>query len=159
MNPRISRAHMETLVTDRIARVRGCAAANGLMFPDDEQLLRLAQDRSAGVRWAVLFRVDRPREAIETIAEDVDELNHHHARLALANVHSIMTLEVEKSVRAARKRVRELRATWENPPDLTVPAGGWCRMRWGGVLPWGRRRGVVHCDVNAPTRAPIGRGQ
>lgn len=116
MNPRTSRAQMETLVTDRFARVRACATATGLTFPDAEQLLRLAQDRSAGVRWAVLFRVDRPRAAMQMIAEDSDEMNRRHAEMALLDNHSIMTPDVEKTVRAERERAAELCGVWESPP-------------------------------------------
>jgi len=102
-NPRISRAQMEVLVTDRQWGVRAYAASAGLRYPDDEQLLRLAGDRSAQVRWAVLVRVDRPREAIELIAQDHDEMNRRHAERALGPG-SILGPDYESSIRAARAR-------------------------------------------------------
>jgi hypothetical protein len=107
-NPRITRSQMETLVTDPIKRVRANAAALGLQFPDDEQLLRLARDRSADVRWAVLLRADRPREAIEIIAQDADEINRRHAQSALIDVHNIMTELYISQIRQDRERARNV---------------------------------------------------
>lgn len=79
-NPRITREQMQLLVEDRIAKTRRLAVAFGLRYPDDDQLIRLASDRSAEVRWAVLFRVDAPRRAVEIIADDTDEMNRRHAQ-------------------------------------------------------------------------------
>lgn len=113
-NPRISRAQMGALVSDRAWKVRALAATLGLKFPDDEQLLRLARDRSAEVRWAVLSRVDRPREAIEILADDSDERNRRHAQLALVDVHNIMSADVEAAARTDRKRVAAV-SSFEDP--------------------------------------------
>ena len=101
-NPRISRDQMERLVTDRNRIVRGYAAVFGLLYPDDEQLIRLAVDRAAAVRWHVLFRVDRPRAAIELIAQDSDETNRLHADSALADPRALMSDQVCEAVRAER---------------------------------------------------------
>lgn len=101
-NPRISREQMERLLTDRSWGVRAFTASAGLRFPDDEQLMRLARDRSASVRWAVLFRPRRPREALELLAEDPDELNRRHARSALLG--GIMSDQIEASAQAGRQR-------------------------------------------------------
>lgn len=94
---------MELLVTDRLAGVRGAAVSGGVFYPDDEQLLRLARDRSANVRWAVIFRVDVPREALEWIAVNDDDLNGRHARHVLDG--SIPQSLID-SVRARREYVR-----------------------------------------------------
>lgn len=109
-NPRISLDQMARLVTDRDRAVRAAAAANGLRYPDDEQLLRLARDRSAEVRWAVLFRPDRPRRAIELIAEDSDEMNRHHARIALDDERNIIAPAVTQWTREERRRTQRVRS-------------------------------------------------
>jgi hypothetical protein len=82
-NPRISLEQMERLVTDRAWNTRSLSVVTGLRYPTDEQLVRLARDRSAEVRWAVLIRVDAPREALEIIAQDSDDMNRRHAELVL----------------------------------------------------------------------------
>lgn len=109
-NPRISLRQMERLVTDRNRMVRAAAAANGLRYPDDEQLLRLARDKSAEVRWAVLFRPDRPRRAIELIAEDSDEMNRQHARIALRDERAIIAPPATRWARAERQRAHHVRS-------------------------------------------------
>lgn len=103
-NPRITLDQMERLVTDRSKVVRGRAAALGLQYPHDEQLVRLAQDRSADVRWAVLFRPDRPRRAVELIGRDPDAINRQHAEHALIDNRHIMAEEVVDHARKDRKR-------------------------------------------------------
>jgi hypothetical protein len=75
MNPRASRDHMELLITDRAWSVRRGAVALGVRYPDEDQLLRLASDKSAGVRWAVIYNPRSPRAALEKIALDTDETN------------------------------------------------------------------------------------
>lgn len=107
-NPRINRLQTDRLVSDRRAEVRAAAAGNGLRYPDDEQLLRLSGDRSAAVRWAVLFRVDRPRAAVERIAEDPDEWNRHHAQRALQSESLINSPAVVRTARAERARARSV---------------------------------------------------
>lgn len=82
-NPRISLDQMERLVTDRAWKTRSLTAVTGLRYPTDEQLIRLAQDRSAEVRWGVLCRVDAPRKALEIIARDSDDMNRQHAERVL----------------------------------------------------------------------------
>ncbi|MES2094553.1 MAG: hypothetical protein V4531_12185 [Actinomycetota bacterium] len=74
---------MERLVSDRAWKTRSLAAETGLRYPTDEQLVRLARDRSADVRWAVLSRVDAPREALEIIAQDSNGMNRQHAERIL----------------------------------------------------------------------------
>jgi hypothetical protein len=49
MRTATTRDQMEVLVTDRMRVVRAATAGRGLRHPDDEQLLRLAQDRVASV--------------------------------------------------------------------------------------------------------------
>jgi len=75
-----------------------------MRYPDDEQILRLAEDRSAGVRWAVVCRVDRPRAALELIAKDKDEVNADHARSELADERSINSAHVTTDARLRRAR-------------------------------------------------------
>jgi hypothetical protein len=82
-NPRIDKQQMERLITDSVKTVRCRAVSMGMRFPDEEQLLRLASDRSSSVRWAVLFNPRSPREAIELIAQDKDEDNRQHAQAHL----------------------------------------------------------------------------
>ncbi|NYH00232.1 hypothetical protein BJ979_002857 [Schumannella luteola] len=103
-NPRITLEQMERLVNDRSWIVRASAAGSGCRYPDDGQLLRLASDRSAGVRWAVVFRPDRPRAALELIAEDTDADNRDHARRALRDEHAIMSEQVIEWAREERRR-------------------------------------------------------
>ena len=114
-NPRITLDQMERIVTDRSKDVRGSAAALGLQYPDDDQLVRLAQDRSAGVRWAVLFRPDRPRRAVELIAQDSDEINRQHAEHALVDNRHIMADQVVDHARNERKRVLHVQSFEQAP--------------------------------------------
>lgn len=107
-NPRINHAQMTRLVSDRRAEVRATVAGRGLRYPDDDQLIQLASDRSANVRWAVLFRVDRPREALLRIAQDPDEWNRQHAQLALQRETLINGPAVIEYERAERARARAL---------------------------------------------------
>ncbi len=101
-NPRATRDHIETCIGDRSWQVRAAAAANGVLYPDADQLIRLAQDRSAQVRWSVLFRVDTPTAAIAIIASDSDEMNRRHAMQALGG----QALNATQA-RAFRRRERE----------------------------------------------------
>lgn len=81
-NPRATRSHFELLLSDKSRRTRALAVYLGLGFPDDEQLIRLARDKSVGVRWNVIFRVGAPDKAIAIIAsEDPDEINRRHAQI------------------------------------------------------------------------------
>lgn len=66
--------------------------------------MRLARDKSAEVRWAVLFRPDRPRRAIELIAEDSDEMNRYHAQIALHDERDIIVPAATQRTRAERRR-------------------------------------------------------
>lgn len=84
-NPRASRDHIERLVTDRAWRVRQGAVAFGVRFPDEEQLIRLANDKSVEVRWAVVYNLRSPRAAIEIVALGDDEMNRHAALNWLRN--------------------------------------------------------------------------
>jgi hypothetical protein len=79
MNPRASRDHIGHLITDRAARVRSGAIWFGVRYPDEEQLIQLANDKSAEVRWAVILCLRTPRSAIELIARDTDEMNRNAA--------------------------------------------------------------------------------
>jgi hypothetical protein len=103
-NPRITLEQMERLVTDRNWEVRASAVGSGMRYPDDEQILRLAEDRSAGVRWAVVFRVDRPRAALELIAKDRDEMNARLAKSELEDERSINSAHVTTDARTRRAR-------------------------------------------------------
>lgn len=106
-NPRITREQMQVLVEDRIAKTRRLAVAFGLRYPDADQLIRLASDRSAEVRWAVLFRVDAPRRAVEIIADDTDEMNRRHAQGFLEGrqrLYSNQVIEFSRDRRARAER-------------------------------------------------------
>lgn len=83
-NPRAMRSDIERLITDRSATVRSMAVALGVVYPDDEQLIRLARDRSVSTQWAVIMRVDAPREALEIVAEEGDDMNRSQASASLA---------------------------------------------------------------------------
>ena len=83
-NPRATRSDIERLLSDRSATVRSMAVALGVVFPDDEQLLRMARDRSANTQWALIMRVDAPREALEIVAREGDEMNRAQAQASLA---------------------------------------------------------------------------
>lgn len=107
-NPRINRSQMNQLVTDGRAGVRAAAAGNGLRYPDDDELVRLSNDRSASVRWAVLFRVDRPRAALERISHDVDDWNREHAQRALLDESLINGPEAVGAVRKLRAQADSL---------------------------------------------------
>ena len=102
-NPRIFLEQMEQLVSDRARATRAMAASHGLRYPTDEQLIRLARDKSAGVRWSVIFRVDTPREALQILVDDTDEMNRLHADLALngIGVNSTSVIEAVRAERAA----------------------------------------------------------
>lgn len=123
-NPRITLAQMERLVTDRDRRVRAGAATGGLRYPDDEQLLRLARDRSIEVRWAVLFRADRPWQAIELIAQDSDEWNRRHALIALDDERDIIAPAATQHARAGRRRAERLRSFDHRDRGTSGPAAG-----------------------------------
>lgn len=79
-NPRATRTDMDCLLGDRQAAARGIAVNVGIAFPDQEQLLRAARDRSTGVRWAALFRHGASREVALALVDDPDELIRDHAR-------------------------------------------------------------------------------
>lgn len=103
-NPRINREQMQRLVTDRTAEVRTAVVGNGLRFPDEAQLMTFAADRSSAVRWAVIFRVDRPREALQLLAADPDDFNREHAERALQSEHLINAPAVVSAERERRSR-------------------------------------------------------
>ena len=114
-NPRIALNQMEQLVADKSSTVRRLTAALGLRYPSDEQLVRLARDRSKEVRWAVLFRPDRPREAVEIIAMDSDDINRRHAESALVSNGYITSPMVETSFRKELNRAVAA-SPFEAPP-------------------------------------------
>jgi HEAT repeat protein len=101
-NPRITHDHAEALLTDRASGVRAAIVAEGLHYPTHEQLVRMTRDRSKYVRWAIIFRVDAPREALEALVEDADPDNRHHARGQLSDEHYVNAPEAIASVRAER---------------------------------------------------------
>ncbi|MBU4214079.1 MAG: hypothetical protein KJ792_05435 [Actinobacteria bacterium] len=82
-NPRALRTDMDRLLGDRHLEARRVAVTFGALFPDEEQTLRAAQDRSAEVRWAVLFRAGAPRSVAIALADDPDESVRDHARSAV----------------------------------------------------------------------------
>jgi hypothetical protein len=84
-NPRIDRDQMERLVTDPAAAVRAATAAVGCLYPDEDQMLRLARDKSKGVQWWALYRADGPLAVVEIIAAEGDEMNSRHAKGILAD--------------------------------------------------------------------------
>jgi hypothetical protein len=100
-NPRIDREQMEILIADSDRKVRVGAVALGWRYPDSEQLTRLASDKSAAVRWEVLFHPRSPRLAIKMIAEDADEDNRRHANLRLADEMALFSDQVVASVNQA----------------------------------------------------------
>lgn len=100
-NPRATREDVELLLTDRSRVTRRWAVAHGAIYPDDEQLIRMARDRSADVRWQVIFRVDAPREALRLVAEDTDEILRQHALTALDDG-SVTSEQVKQAERARR---------------------------------------------------------
>jgi hypothetical protein len=59
--------------------------AFGVRYPDEEQLIRLASDKSVEVRWAVVHNLRSPRAVIEIVALDDDEMNRHAALNWLQN--------------------------------------------------------------------------
>jgi len=101
-NPRITHDHAEALLADRAAGVRATIVAEGLHYPTHEQLVRMTRDRSKYVRWAIIFRVDAPREALEALVEDPDPDNRYHARSQLTGEHSVNAPEAIASVRSER---------------------------------------------------------
>ena len=103
-NPRVEKQQMERLITDPVKTVRYRAVSTGMRYPDEEQLLRLAVDRSSDVRWAVLFHPRSPRQAIELIAQDQNETNRRHARSHLDDDSRGFTHEVVESTLAASGR-------------------------------------------------------
>jgi hypothetical protein len=107
---------MDQLLVDRQWQTRSIAIHMGLRFPDDEQLIRGARDKSAAVRWAVLFRVDRPREAVELIALDSDDINRQHAESMLAG-DPHMSDQVVTSARDDRARAAR-GLSFDPPPTL-----------------------------------------
>jgi hypothetical protein len=56
----------------------------------------------------VLFRPDRPREALELIARDSDEMNAQHARSALEDEHDIDSAHVTEDARSRRARAERV---------------------------------------------------
>jgi hypothetical protein len=104
-NPRATRDDLEALSTDRSAVARTIAVAVGLQFPDDDQLVRLARDRSSQVQWAVIMRVGSPREAVEIVAANGDEMNRHQASAVLnrggGNAPNVIASVMQSRVEAA----------------------------------------------------------
>ncbi|MEO7783035.1 MAG: hypothetical protein ABIR97_00545 [Terracoccus sp.] len=74
---------VEALSGDSTASVRAAAAASRRLTFDT--LTRLAQDRSAQVRWHVLTMNPERLDLAATIARDSDETNAHQARRQLAD--------------------------------------------------------------------------
>lgn len=69
-NPRADRTAVDALLRDPDRRARRAAVASGLSFPDAEHLAVAARDRSADVRWAVLYRAGAPRALAESLVDD-----------------------------------------------------------------------------------------
>jgi len=84
-NPRISKKQMSTLVADGSWVVRACSLA-GFQFPTDDQVIALAKDRSAQVRWAALMRFPKPHEVIDLLLHDSDEMNRNQAEAQAAGL-------------------------------------------------------------------------
>jgi hypothetical protein len=113
-NPRIDRNQMERLVSDRAATVRAGAIRLGCLYPDDEQMLRLARDKSKGVQWSALFRADAPLAVVETIAVGGDGFNRQQAEDILGNT------DAHRSARnlewRAKERARAIPGSFEPIP-------------------------------------------
>lgn len=107
-NERATREDFELLLADSSRVTRRTAVAIGVIFPDDEQLIRLARDRSADVRWHVVFRVDAPREALQIIADEDDEMNSRHALSALRDPRAV---NAGDAIEQARRRRVEAAST------------------------------------------------
>ena len=82
-NPRATLEDFERLTTDRSAVTRRIAVAVGVRYPSEDQLMKLARDRSAEVQWAVIARVGTPRAAVEIVAEEGDHMNRNQALAVL----------------------------------------------------------------------------
>ena len=77
------------LATDRLAKVRAVAACSRRVHPDT--LSRLAEDRSAEVRWAVLVLNPERLDLAAKLAQDSDEMNARQARPHLENPRQFLT--------------------------------------------------------------------
>lgn len=99
-NPRATLDDFERLTTDRSAVTRRIAVAVGVRYPSDDQLMRLARDRSADVQWAVITRVGSPRAAVEIVAEEGDDMNRHQASAVLKE--GFVPQTIIESVRQSR---------------------------------------------------------
>ncbi len=82
-NLRTTWADAETLLSDRSWTTRALFVHRGVHFPDAEQLLQAARDRSAGVRYNALFRAGAPKEVAQLLADDPDEDVRARARAVL----------------------------------------------------------------------------
>lgn len=87
-NPALSAEDVEMLATDQIAKVRAVAAYSRRVHPDT--LTRLADDRSAEVRWAVLVFNPERLDLARKIAQDSDEMNARQAQAQLEDPRSFM---------------------------------------------------------------------
>jgi hypothetical protein len=82
-NPRATLNDLEKMITDPSAVTRAIAVESGVRYPNDVQLIRLARDRSVNVQWAVIVRVGTPREAVEIVADEGDDMNRQQASFVL----------------------------------------------------------------------------
>ncbi|MEP6479113.1 MAG: hypothetical protein ABJB03_09230 [Rhodoglobus sp.] len=83
-NPRATRDDIEQLLADRSGTTRTLTVVLGVKYPDDDQLVRVARDRTVNAQWAVVMRVGSPRVAVEIVALEGDDTNRQQAEAVLA---------------------------------------------------------------------------
>lgn len=111
-NPRAHRTDVDRLLADPSWKTRAAAVTSGLNYPDREQLIRVATDRSAEVRWQVLFRAGAPLEVAGLLATDDDEMVRDRAQ-AVLDGNPTWEREGETDEIARRKAM----AHWEFEPQ------------------------------------------
>jgi hypothetical protein len=104
-NPRATREDVDRLLADRQAHVRAVTTSNGpdRAFPDREQTLRAARDRSLHVRSAALDRGVAWAEVARLLVDDADEHVRRRAREVVAGGPDV-TAEAERFRRAEALR-------------------------------------------------------
>lgn len=78
LNPNLPTTYVEAMATDPAAPVRAAVAGSRRVRP--ETLTRLAEDRSADVRWEVMVTNPERLDLVEKLTADSDEINAMQAR-------------------------------------------------------------------------------
>lgn len=78
LNPNLPTRYVEAMVTDPAAPVRAAVAGSRRVRP--ETLTRLAEDRSADVRWEAMVTNPDRVDLVEKLTADSDEINAMQAR-------------------------------------------------------------------------------